>query len=100
MIGAGDRPALPRGVRLHWDRVRGTWALLAPERAIRLDDIGHAILVEVAGARSVAEIAGALAARFERPWTVVPTEDFVYDQRMIDARPEMPSLHLRLPSLP
>lgn len=46
------------------------------------------------------QIAGALAARFERPWTVVPTEDFVYDQRMIDARPEMPSLHLRLPSLP
>lgn len=67
MIGAGDRPVLPRGVRLHWDRARGTWALLAPERAIRLDDIGHAILVEVDGARSVAEIAGALAARFGAP---------------------------------
>lgn len=67
MIGAGDRPVLPRGVRLHWDRARGTWALLAPERAIRLDDIGHAILAEVDGARSVAEIAARLAARFEAP---------------------------------
>jgi pyrroloquinoline quinone biosynthesis protein D len=66
-IGPEARPLLPRGVRLHWDRVRGTWTLLAPERAIRLDAIGHAILAEVDGARDVAAIATALAARFDAP---------------------------------
>lgn len=67
MIGPGDTPVLPRGVRLHWDRVRGAWALLAPERAIRLDEIGHAILAEVDGRRDVAGIAATLAARFGAP---------------------------------
>ena len=47
-----DIPALPRGVRLHHDQVRETWVLLAPERAITLDAIGHAILNEVDGIRS------------------------------------------------
>ena len=67
MIADTDRPVLPRGVRLHWDRVRETWTLLAPERAILLDDAGHAILAEVDGARSVAEIAARLAERFAAP---------------------------------
>ena len=37
MIGADVRPVLPRGVRLHFDAVRGAWTLVAPERAILLD---------------------------------------------------------------
>lgn len=40
---------LPRGVRLHWDRVRETHVLLAPERALMLDDVGHAILSRLDG---------------------------------------------------
>ena len=67
MIAEAARPVLPRGVRLHWDRVRGVWALLAPERAIRLDEIGHAILAEVDGQRDVAAIAARLAERFGAP---------------------------------
>ena len=59
-------PVLPRGVRLHFDRVRGSWALLAPERAIALDEIGHAILAEVDGARDVRTIAASLAAAIRR----------------------------------
>ena len=49
-------PALPRGVRLHFDKIRDTWVLLAPERAVTLDAIGHAVLSEVDGRRSFAEI--------------------------------------------
>ncbi|AWI86420.1 pyrroloquinoline quinone biosynthesis peptide chaperone PqqD (plasmid) [Alloyangia pacifica] len=60
-------PALPRGVRLHHDRVRGGWVLLAPERAVTLDPIAHAILSEVDGTRSLAEITGILAARYAAP---------------------------------
>ena len=62
-----DIPALPRGVRLHFDKVRDTWVLLAPERAITLDAIGHAILSEVDGTRSFGEITGTLAERYAAP---------------------------------
>lgn len=60
-----DIPALPRGVRLHFDRVRDTWVLLAPERAVTLDAVGHAILSEVDGQRSFGEITQMLAARYD-----------------------------------
>lgn len=61
------RPALLGGVRVHWDEVRGRWFLLAPERAIALDEIGAAILAETDGARSLGEIVGRLAARYDAP---------------------------------
>ncbi|TMV83391.1 pyrroloquinoline quinone biosynthesis peptide chaperone PqqD [Thioclava sp. BHET1] len=71
-LGAGPNsgarvPYLPRGVRLHDDRVRGVPVLLGPERALMLDAIGHVILSEVDGHRSLAEIAAELAARFGAP---------------------------------
>jgi dTDP-4-dehydrorhamnose reductase len=46
------------------------------------------------------DIATTLAAAYGKPWKIVPTEDFVYDQRLLDARPAMPSLRARLPMLP
>lgn len=60
-------PALPRGVRLHFDKVRDAWVLLAPERAVTLDPIGHAILSEVDGQRSFGEIIDDLAAKYNAP---------------------------------
>jgi pyrroloquinoline quinone biosynthesis protein D len=60
-------PVLPRGVRLHHDRVRGTPVLLAPEHALMLDDIGAAILAEVDGVQSCDAISGVLAARYGAP---------------------------------
>ena len=67
MMRAADIPALPRGVRLHYDRVRDTWVLLAPERAVTLDAIGHAILSEVDGQRSFGEITQMLADKYDAP---------------------------------
>ncbi len=67
MIADHDIPYLPRGVRVHRDRVRDAWVLLAPERAITLDAIGHAILSEIDGTRSFGEITAALAARYNAP---------------------------------
>ena len=64
---AGDVPALPRGVRLHYDRVREAWVLLAPERAVTLDAVGHAILSEVDGKRSFGEITRMLADKYDAP---------------------------------
>ncbi|MCB8967780.1 MAG: sugar nucleotide-binding protein [Ardenticatenaceae bacterium] len=46
------------------------------------------------------EIATALNEKHGNRWQIVPTDDFVYDQRMIDERARMPSLQDRLPTLP
>lgn len=45
------------------------------------------------------EIARALARARGEPWRVVPTEDLVQDQRMLDPRLAVPSLRARLPEL-
>ena len=59
--------AVCRCVRLHHDRVRDQWVLLAPERAITLDAVGHAILSEVDGQRSFGQITALLADRYAAP---------------------------------
>lgn len=64
---AQDVPLLPRGVRLHFDKVREKWVLLAPERAITLDSVGLAILREVDGERSFGAITDALAEKYKAP---------------------------------
>jgi dTDP-4-dehydrorhamnose reductase len=46
------------------------------------------------------EIASALSARHGDRWRVVPTDSFVFDQRMRDERLRMPSLKERLATLP
>lgn len=60
-------PALPRGVRLHFDKVREAWVLLAPERAVTLDQVAHAVLSEVDGTRSFGQIVSELAAKYNAP---------------------------------
>ena len=45
---------------------------------------------------SFLEIVRAIDARRGIPWNIVPNEAFVYDQRMIDPRPQTPSLSTRL----
>ena len=59
----GSVAMLPRGVRLHWDRVRETHVLLAPERALMLDEVGHAILSRLDG-RNCEVLVQGLAADF------------------------------------
>ena len=66
-IAPTDRPRLPRGVRLHHDRVRDVPVLLGPEVALMLDPIGQAVLAEVDGTRDLDAIAGLLAARYDAP---------------------------------
>ena len=61
------RPVLLRGVRTHWDAVRSTWVLLAPERALALDEIGVAILAETDSETPFGEIVARLAAKYNAP---------------------------------
>ncbi|MEM8876568.1 MAG: pyrroloquinoline quinone biosynthesis peptide chaperone PqqD [Pseudomonadota bacterium] len=60
-------PALLRGVRTHWDKVRDRWVLLAPERAMMLDEIGAAVLRETDGKTPFAEIVSRLCKTYSAP---------------------------------
>ncbi|MBL4926857.1 pyrroloquinoline quinone biosynthesis peptide chaperone PqqD [Fuscibacter oryzae] len=82
-------PHLPRGVRLHHDRVRGTMVLLAPERALMLDEVGAAILGRVDGAAEVGQIAESLAQEYDAPLAEVSADvaEFLSDlarERLVD----------------
>lgn len=88
-MNASDIPALPRGVRLHFDKIRDTWVLLAPERAVTLDAVGHAILSEVDGRRSFDQITRDLSAKFEAPQDQIAADsagflDALRNRRFLD----------------
>ena len=86
-----DRPIILRGVRPHFDKVRNVWLLLAPERALKLDDIGRAILDEVNGERTFAEITATLAEKYDAPLERISGDARTYllglmARRMVEAR--------------
>jgi pyrroloquinoline quinone biosynthesis protein D len=64
-------PRLPRGVRLHFDRVRDAHVLLAPERAFNVDDVAVMVLKLVDGSRTIASLAEELATRFNADPAVI-----------------------------
>lgn len=85
------RPRLLRGVRTRFDRVRGIWVLLAPERTLRLDQIGAAILAETDGERSFGEIVDRLAAAYQAPRERIAADAGAFlasliERRMAEAR--------------
>ncbi len=86
------RPVLLRGVRTHWDAVRSTWVLLAPERALALDEIGAAILAETDGATTFGQIVERLAAKYNAPPEQIATDarrflTGLIERRMAEALP-------------
>jgi pyrroloquinoline quinone biosynthesis protein D len=59
------RPRLATGARLRYDEVREEHLLLVPEGAVRLNPTAAEVLELCDGERSVDEIAGVLAARYD-----------------------------------
>jgi pyrroloquinoline quinone biosynthesis protein D len=85
-------PFLPRGVRLHEDRVRDMVVLLAPERTLKLDAIGQAILGEVDGVTPFGAIVTRLAARYDAPEERIAEDAARFlgglvERRIVDLRP-------------
>ena len=64
-------PRLPRGVRLHFDKVRNAHVLLAPERAFNVDDRAVTVLKLVDGVHTINGIAATLAAQFSADPAVI-----------------------------
>jgi pyrroloquinoline quinone biosynthesis protein D len=73
-LSSGSIPHLPRGVRMHHDRIRNAHVLLAPERAFDLDALALEVLRLVDGRRSIHEIASDLATRFDGDRAVIEAD--------------------------
>lgn len=55
-IGPTGRPHLPAGVRLHYDKQRARWVLLAPERVVEIEETAQAVISRCDGRRTIGEI--------------------------------------------
>ena len=64
-------PRFAPGVRLHHDRARDRWVVMAPERMFVPDETALEVLRLVDGARDDAAIVDALAAKFAAPREVI-----------------------------
>ena len=74
-------PALPRGVRLRFDKVRNVWTLLAPERVLMPDEIAVEILKRCDGEATVAAIVDDLGRAFvaDRDEIAADVEELLQD---------------------
>ena len=77
---------LPRGVRLHEDPVRKQMVLLAPERALALDEIAVAIVRALDGVRSLDAIAEGFARDFGAPKDQVLADILAFAQEFANRR--------------
>jgi len=77
-VTGADVAFLPRGVRSHFDAVRGADVLLGPERVLMLDPIGKAILERLDGAASLDAISADLAQTYDAPLDVIAPDVVAY----------------------
>lgn len=77
---------LARGVRLRDDPVRGQKVLLAPERAMALDEIAVKIVEALDGERSLDRIAEDFAAEFNAPRDEIAGDVTAFVQGLADRR--------------
>jgi len=71
LITEESKPGLPPGLRLHHDKARDQWVVLAPERLYVLDSIALEIVKRCDGETRVAAIVDDLAAAFTAPRDVI-----------------------------
>jgi pyrroloquinoline quinone biosynthesis protein D len=67
IVEAASKPRLARGRRLYHDEARDRWVIQAPERVLSPDPIAVEVLKLCDGDRTVAELADALAQRYDAP---------------------------------
>jgi pyrroloquinoline quinone biosynthesis protein D len=77
-------PALPRGVRLRFDKARNAWVLLAPERVLMPDPIAVEILKRCTGKASVAAVIDDLASTFAAERAQIETDVVAFLQDLAD----------------
>ena len=67
-------PRFAPGVRLHHDKARARWVVMAPERMFIPDETALEVLHLVDGARDLDAIIDALVAKFEAPRDLIAAD--------------------------
>jgi pyrroloquinoline quinone biosynthesis protein D len=67
-------PRFAPGVRLHHDKARARWVVMAPERMFIPDETALEVLHLVDGARDLDAIIDALVAKFKAPRDVIAAD--------------------------
>jgi pyrroloquinoline quinone biosynthesis protein D len=83
-VSEQSRPVLPRHTKLKYDETRQVWVILAPERVLAPDEIAVEVLKLCDGARSVADIANELAAKYAAPRDSIATDVVAMLQDLAD----------------
>ncbi len=85
-IAPTDIIVIPRGVRVHQDKIRNSIVLLAPERAITLDPIGQAILDAIDGERDFETLTQFLAEKYAAPVAQIAEDCAGFITSLLDRR--------------
>ncbi len=70
-IDEGSRPNFPRHVKLHFNKQRGEWVILAPERVLVPDETALEVLRLCDGKATVATIIDELKRKYDAPREVI-----------------------------
>lgn len=83
IIDENSRPALVRGVKLHFDETRDQWILNAPERVLVLDEIAQTVIARIDGKLSINELCWQLAVDFAAPQDIIQADVMEMLQEML-----------------
>ena len=84
IVSAESIPILPTHIRLHHDKVRDAWVLLAPERLLTPDEIALEILKLCDGKSTVAAISKKLAKEYNAPPDEIQKDVKIMLQDLVD----------------
>ena len=83
-IGEQAQPRLAPHVRLTFDKRRGQWVVLAPERLLMPDEIAVDVLHRCDGRTSIAAIVDTLAATFDAGRDQISGDVLALVQELVD----------------
>lgn len=78
LISLDKKPALAIGSKIHFDKNRQQWMILAPERMISLDNISKEIIELCVGDFSIEMIVDKLASKFDAPPSLIQKDVLVF----------------------
>ncbi len=85
-LTAGSCLQLPSYVKLHHDKARERWVLLAPERVLEPDETALEVVKMCDGKTSVGDIASRLASKYDAPADRILSDIIVMLQDLFDKR--------------
>ena len=86
LIDDGSVPRLAEQIKLHHDKVREQWVLLAPERVLELSGPAVDILKHCDGVNSVAKIVTLMSSEYNAPEDEIQSDVLEMLQSLLDKR--------------